>query len=299
MELTQLDLNLLVVFDELMNVRKVSVAAENLSLSQPAVSKALNRLRSTFNDPLFQRTARGMKPTPLAELLAGPIAYALVSVKNAVNQRISFDSENSHDTFAIATTDFGESYLLAQLIDKFRSGASNVRVRSMVYQPRSLNRKMENGEIDIAIGLLPQLSAGYFQRKLLESDYVVLFRKGHPFASKRPSAADFMQARHILIESSDPGHYMATTQLLQSGLDAQIQFYVSRFASVPNLLRRSDLVATVPRIAAVAHEKDFDLAYAEHPLPLPSFSVNVFWHARYHTDPRNQWFRQLLFESQI
>jgi len=297
MELNELDLNLLLTFNELMSVRKVSQAAENLSLSQPAVSNALNRLRTLLGDELFQRTSTGMKPTPFAEQLAEPIAYALGSIKEAINQRVEFNSQQASDTFTIATTDFGEAYILPRILAALDSQAPDVRIRSVRYSPDSLKTRMESGDIDLAIGLLPNLAAGYFQRRIFEHDYVCLFKSTHPFAAKEISADDFLAAEHLVIESPDPGHYLVEELFRKNHLERRIRFIVSHFGSIPYILRNSDLIATVPRIFALAHERQFKLAFKPHPLDLPRFSVNVFWHARYHKDPGNQWLRRLIFNN--
>lgn len=297
MELSELDLNLLLIFNELMGVHNVSQTAENLSLSQPAVSNALNRLRTILGDELFHRTSTGMEPTPFAEQMAEPVAYALSSIREAINQRVEFNSLQANDTFTIATTDFGEAYILPRLLAVLDKQAPDVCIRSVRYSPDTLKTRMESGDIDLAIGLLPHLSAGYFQRRIFEHDYVCLFRRTHSFASKEGITADeFLAAEHVVIESPDPGHYLVEELFRKRHMERRIRFVVSHFGSIPYILRDSDLVATVPRIFAIAHEKPFDLAFKPHPINLPPFSVNVFWHARYHKDPGNQWLRRLIFD---
>lgn len=297
MELNELDLNLLLTFNEIMQVRKVSRAAENLSLSQPAVSNALNRLRTILGDELFQRTSTGMKPTPFAEQLAEPVAYALSSIKDALNQRVEFNSRQAHHTFTIATTDFGEAYILSRLLPALENLAPDVRIRSVRYSPDSLKEHMESGDIDLAIGLLPNLSAGYFQRRIFEHDYVCLFRNTHSFATQEITATQFLAAGHLVVESPDPGHYLVEELFKKQHMERRVRFIVSHFGSIPYILRHSDLIATVPRIFALAHAESFGLAFKPHPIDLPRFSVNVFWHARYHKDPGNQWLRRLIFSN--
>ncbi|ROT46708.1 LysR family transcriptional regulator [Pusillimonas sp. NJUB218] len=296
MELNELDLNLLLTFHEIMRERSVSKAAENLALAQPTVSQALSRLRATLNDDLFQRTSTGMEPTPFAEQLADPVAYALRSLKEALNQRGSFDSASWTGSFTLATTDFGEAYLLPRILEKIKGVAPGICVRSVRYMPDTLKAQMEKGEIDLAIGLLPNLEAGYYQRRLFQHDYVCLYRRSHPWAGMKLDADKFQEADHLVVESPDPGHYMIETVLKKMAVQRKIKAVVSHFGAIPYILRSTDLIATVPRIIALAHQAQFDLDFQPHPLDLPTFSVNVFWHARYNRDGANQWLRNLIFD---
>src|SRR4051812_38955265 len=117
MKLRDIDLNLLVVFNQLLAERRVNAAAQSLGITQPAVSNALSRLRRLLGDELFLRTARGMEPTPFAEQLAEPVAYALGTIHSALNQRASFDPATSTRGFVLAMTDIGEIYFLAPLME--------------------------------------------------------------------------------------------------------------------------------------------------------------------------------------
>src|SRR4051812_39309041 len=116
MELNEIDLNLLVVFQQLLIDRRVSKAATSLGLSQPGVSNALARLRKLTDDPLFLRTPKGMEPTPFAEQLAEPTARALQVIHAAINQRASFDPATSKRAFTVGMTDVGEIYFLPKLM---------------------------------------------------------------------------------------------------------------------------------------------------------------------------------------
>src|SRR5690606_11634191 len=118
MDIKNLDLNLLVVFDRLLMERSVSGAAEKLGLTQPAVSNALKRLRVLLNDELFLRTTKGMDPTPYALQLAEPIAYALSTIQNTLTQKAVFDPATSGRRFTLAMTDLGEIQLLPPLTDR-------------------------------------------------------------------------------------------------------------------------------------------------------------------------------------
>ena len=131
MDLRDLDLNLLVVFNQLLLDRSASIAAEKLGLTQPAVSNALKRLRAALQDDLFLRTSRGMEPTPYALHLSEPVIYALNALQTAFNTRDSFDPLSSTRTFQIAMTDIGEMYFMPPLMAALAKEAPGVRISTV------------------------------------------------------------------------------------------------------------------------------------------------------------------------
>ena len=293
--LKDLDLNLLVVFDQLLVERRGSKVADNLGLSQPAVSNALARLRKMTDDPLFLRTTRGMEPTPFAQQLAEPIALALGMIHSAVNQRISFEPSTSRRAFTVGMTDVGEIYFLPALMDELAKVAAGVRMRTVRTTAANLKDEMEAGRIDLAIGLLPQLEAGFFQRRLFKQRYVCMFRKGHRLDKRKVTLAEFCSAKHVVVVSEGTGHGKVDELMERSGVVRDVVLTVPHFVAVGQLLHHSDIVATVPERLAQALAGPFDLVYVSHPVTLPEIAINVFWHAKYHKDPANEWLRGLVF----
>ena len=162
MELKDIDLNLLVVFNQPLAERKVSKVAENLGLGQPAVSNALARLRKLFDDELFTRTASGMQPTPFAEQLTESVGYALGMIHGAVNARNTFDPRTSKRSFTVGMTDIGEIYFLPQLMQRIEEVAPSVTISTVRNTATNLKDAMESGQVDLAVGLLPQLRRAFF-----------------------------------------------------------------------------------------------------------------------------------------
>src|SRR6185503_14705763 len=152
MELHELDLNLLVVFDQLRVERRVSKVAENLGLSQPAVSNSLAKLRKLFGDELFLRTPKGMEPTPYADQLAESVGYALAMIHSGVNQRTSFDPKSATRSFTIGMTDIGEIYFLPALIERLHREAPGVVLSTVRNTAINLRDDLESGRVDLAIG---------------------------------------------------------------------------------------------------------------------------------------------------
>jgi len=297
MDLRDIDLNLLVVFNELLKSGRVNVVASRLGLTQPAVSNALARLRRSLGDDLFVRTATGMQPTPLAEALAEPVAYALGAIHGALNQSVVFDPAKSRQTFTIAMTDIGEIHFLPDLMERLARAAPGVSIGTVRNQSIDLEREMEAGNVHLAIGLLPHLQAGFFQRRLLTQSYVCLYRRGHGFDGRAVSIDDFSAADHIGIVAAGTGHGIVDEMLDRLGILRKIRLRVPHFVSVGHILRNTDMIATVPEVLAQRIAEPFGLAYQNHPVALPEISIGLYWHAKFHRDLANQWLRNLVCRS--
>jgi DNA-binding transcriptional LysR family regulator len=296
MELKDIDLNLLVIFNQLLIERNVSKVAENLGLGQPAVSNALARLRKLFGDELFIRTSSGMQPTPFADQLAESIGYALGMIHGAINVKNSFDPATSKRRFSIGMTDIGEIHILPGLMGKIPELAPSVSISTVRNTAINLKDAMEAGHIDLAIGLLPQLKAGFFQQRLFTQHYVCMFRDGHPLDKKKVLASDFYEADHVAIVSTGTGHGMVDEILDKNLAQRKVKLTVPHFVAVSRILQSTNLIATVPERLAEHMAKPFGLKYIPHPVKLPEIAINLFWHAKYHKDPANQWLRGLLFK---
>jgi DNA-binding transcriptional LysR family regulator len=296
MELHELDLNLLVVFDQLRVERRVSKVADNLGISQPAVSNSLAKLRRLFGDELFLRTPKGMEPTPYAEQLAESVGYALAMIHSGVNQRTSFDPGNAARPFTIGMTDIGEIYFLPPLIERLRREAPGVTLSTVRNTAVNLRDDLESGRVDLAIGLLPQLKAGFFQRRLFTQSYVCLMRRGHRLDKRRISLSEYASAEHLVVVSAGTGHGRVDELLARSGVERTVRLTVPHYVSVGHILQASDLITTVPERLADGLLEPFRLAKVPHPAKLPDIAINVFWHAKYHRAPANRWLRGVVFE---
>jgi DNA-binding transcriptional LysR family regulator len=297
MNLKDVDLNLLLVFNHLLAERRVSKVAEVLGLTQPGVSNALKRLRLLLGDELFVRTARGMEPTPYATRLAEPIGYALSTIYDSLNEVSHFDPASSKRKFTIGMTDIGEVYFLPSLMEALRKAAPGVTVSTVRNTTVNLQDEMESGHVDLAIGLLPQLKSGYFQRRLFKQRYVCMFHKGHPLDKEVMTVDEFRRADHVVVVSGGTGHAIADQALERLGIERNICLTVPHFVAVGHILSHSAMIATVPERYAMACEKPFGLKYLTHPLSLPEISINVFWHAKFNKEPDNKWLRSLIFDT--
>ena len=296
MELRDIDLNLLVLFHQLMFERRVAKVADNLGLTQPAVSNSLARMRRLFGDELFIRTPSGMAPTPFAEQLAEPVGRALSMIHGGLNQQTKFDPAGVNRPVTIGMTDIGEIVFLPRLIERLSREAPGITLNTVRNTAVNLRDSMESGKVDLAIGLLPQLKSGFFQRKLFGQRYVCLFRRGHPADGKRITVPDFREAEHLVVVSAGTGHGKVDEIIRRAGIARVIRLTVPHFVSVGHILQATDLVATVPEKLAQRLAGPFGLTYLPHPVKLPEIAINAFWHATVHKSPANQWLRSMVFK---
>ena len=296
MDLRELDLNLLVVFNQLLLDRSVSIAAEKLGLTQPAVSNALKRLRAAMKDELFLRTSRGMEPTPYALHLAEPVIYALGALQTALTTRDSFDPLTSTRNFQLAMTDIGEMYFMPPLMVALSKAAPKVRVSTVRPHAGNLREDMASGTVDLALGLLPNLQAGFFQRRLFRHKYVCVFRRGHPVAKSPMTLKQFSELDHVGVVAANTGHGEVDGLLERAGIQRNLCLILPHFIAVGHVLQQTDLIATLPERFAERCEAPFGLVTSPHPVRLPDIAINLFWHAKVNRDPANLWMRQLLVE---
>lgn len=298
MKLRDVDLNLLVVFNNLLISGRVAATAKSLGVTQPAVSNALSRLRGLLGDELFVRTPKGMRPTPFAEDLAEPVAYALAAIHSALNQNVTFDPLRSRRRFTIAMTDLGEIHFLPRLMENLARAAPNVSLSTIRNHTVNLRQEMEDGHVDLAIGLLPDLQAGFFQRRLFAQRYVCLFRKGHKLDRPSLSLDDFTSADHIGVIAAGTGHNMVDDLFVRMGIKRRVRLQVPHFVAVGHILRSTDMIATVPEVLALRCIEPFGLTWRPHPVALPEFRISMFWHAKFNRDAANHWLRRQVAAAQ-
>ncbi len=298
MNLEDIDLNLLVVYHHLLVERSVSGAAKKLGLTQPSVSNALKRLRILLGDELFLRTSRGMEPTPYAAQLFEPISYALSTIKNTLNEQALFEPATSDRRFTLGMTDLGEIELLPRLMNVLEEIAPGVTLSTVRDSHANLRNEMETGHVDLAIGLLPQLKTGFFQQRLFMQSYVCLFRKDHPLSKNKGAMTEqqFFDADQVVVVSAGTGHAHVDEVIESKGPKRRVRLLVPHFVAVGHILATSNMIATVPERYARRYAEPFNLSYVTHPIVLPKIGINLFWHAKYHKEPGNQWLRNMIFK---
>ncbi len=295
-EAKDIDLNLLVVFQEVFQERQISSVARKLNLSQPAVSNALARLRKTFNDELFVRTSQGMQPTPLAQQLADPVATALANITKALNQQETFDVPRSRRHFTIAMTDVGEMYFMPVLVEQCRLHAPQVKISTVRANSVDLMAEMETGRIDLALGAFDEVSGALYHRRLFQQDYVCMYRQHHPLMKAGMSSRDFLNMEHLIVSTKESPYDKINQSLEKVGITANASFTVPHFSAVPYIVSTTNLVVIVPEKLALSAQAPFRLSYSKPPIKLPTLQTNIFWHRRFAQDEGNQWLRGLIVD---
>jgi DNA-binding transcriptional LysR family regulator len=302
MNLQSMDLNLLVVFESLMDERNVTRAARRIGLSQPAMSNALTRLRRTFDDPLLVRTSDGMSPTPAAQALIGPVRAALGGLRAALEEKPAFDPAASKRTFHVITNDYAEILLLAPLLTGLRAKADEIGLRvhrsASVFQPPTPAQLADS--FDFAIGFFPDalaLDASVHSELLWEESNVCIASATHTSIQGKLSIRQYAAARHVAVFYKPEGPGVIDTLLAQKGLSRRSSIQVPHFASVPFMVACSDLIATVPERIARRFKKSLKLQVMPVPISMPPFRLTMLWHERIHADPAHVWMRRLISDA--
>jgi DNA-binding transcriptional LysR family regulator len=295
MDIGRLDLNLLRVMDAMLQTRKVTEAAVRLSLSQPALSFALGKLRKFFDDPLFVRTARGMQPTPLALQMAGPVHEILELVRAEVLQRSTFDPGTTERKFTLSLSDAGEMVFLPRLLRSLRQSAPGANVSSVQLPPTELEQAMEAGEVDLAVGYFPDLTKeGFYQQRLFAQPFVCIMRADHPTIGNKLSLKQFLSASHAVVRPEGRSQEIFERTLDAHGVKRRIALSIPHFMSVPFIIMESDLIVTVPLAVGRSFAKMTNLKMFPLPISMRDVDLKQHWHARFHRDPVNRWLRGLI-----
>ena len=296
--LTGLNLNLLAALDALLSERNVTRAARRVGITQPAMSQTLARLRELFSDPLLVRRGRAMVLTPRAEAMLVPLSDALLSVERAVQLGMGFDSATSTRIFSVAVPDLSVTAMLGPLLRLIGEQAPGVRVQVEPLSVSRLSEKLASGAIDLVLAVYLGSSEGLRSEPLLTDDYVCLVRRGHPLARrKRVRIEDYAAHGHLAytpvgfvpppISEAVPG--FAST----SGIRASVPYLLA----LPEVVRSTDLVATVPRRLLSAPVDFGGVVTLEAPRELPDVVDSLWWHPRFDSDPAHQWLRQRVHEA--
>lgn len=296
--LNRLDLNLLYVLVALENKRSVSAAALTLRKSQPAVSGALAKLRSFFNDPLFVRSGNSMQPTPRAITLIEGARQVLDRVGTDIVSVPTFDAATTHQTINIALSDVGEVVFLPALLNDLRHRAPNALVRSVSLPASDVADALESGGIDLAVGYFPDLKkSNFFQQALFTDTFASLVRLDHPVPARKLALRQYLQLEHVVVHAESRTEEVMERYLARKRIHRRIVLSTPHFASVPIIVAQSDLIVTIP--APLAHyfaRASANVRTVALPFDPPRIQLKQFWHRKFHHDQRNAWLRSRVCE---
>lgn len=295
MNISSVDLNLLVALDALMSERNVTRAARRIGLSQPAMSNALSRLRALFDDELFVRSGRGMEPTARAQSLAVPVSEALRRIEETLAPALAFDPANLDREMRIAMTDNSMAVLLEALIGRFRQAAPKLDLHIKNSRAAGMTPMLDDGEIDMAIGVAGELEARH--RALpLYSDRIVGIAKRGRFSPAGPNLEDFVAAEHVLVTPRSGPEGVVDRELANLGLSRRVFLTLPQFIMAPYAVAKADLVACLPARIALAKAQVLDLEIFNPPVEVPDFTVSLIWHGRDDAEPAHRWLRETVGE---
>jgi DNA-binding transcriptional LysR family regulator len=291
------DLNLLPVFEALFRHGSVTRAAAEVGLTQSAMSSALGRLRRQLDDPLFVNTRAGMLPTPRALELAPSLSEALATVRGALGARDAFDPRRTRRTLRVYMTDVGELVLLPTLMRYLHEHGPVMRLETAQLPASELAVRLETGDVDLAVGYVPQLRDNVRRARLFEERYVCMTRSDHPLGRSGPlTLKEYLSARHVVIASMGSGHQILERTLAERGVEDNVALRVPHFVVVPLIVASSDLIVSLPSRVAEASGRLVKVKVHPLPIPLPSFDVSLYWHARVENEAANRWLRNAMLE---
>jgi len=293
MNLSKVDLNLFIVFDAIYSEANLTRAGQIVGITQPAVSNALARLRETFNDPLFVRTAQGMVPTPMAQNIIGPVRNALQLLRVSVQESRIFNPQQANKTYRVSMTDLTEAVLLPPLFQRLRRLAPQVCIESMLSRRREMTKELAAGRLDFAVDAPLNTDPQVRHVKLLDDRYVCALRRGHPLAKEKISLEDYLSLSHIHISSRRSGLGYVDLSLGKMGIQRRVVLRSQHYLMASTVLQQTDMAMTVPERFARRH----DLHYVELPVSdVPNVESHLYWHESTDQDPANRWMREQLIE---
>lgn len=293
-----IDLNLLVVFQLLYELRHTGQVAERLGITQPAVSNALARLRKQLSDELFERTPAGLSPTPYADRIIDVVQTGLFSLETGLSAPENFDPRVSTRTFRIAISGLEQIQILPSLLSHLELNAPNLKIQTVCGSSGSLKADLEQGDIDLAIGFFPQLQAGFYQRRLYEEVYLCLMRRDHPMLQGANTTQRLASFKHLIVEAAESGHAHVERVLRDAGVLDTRRLHVPSFMSAPFIVRDSDFIATLPERFAQVAAAGGEVVATPHPVRIEPSWVSLFWHRRFHRDEGLCWLRQTIADLQ-
>jgi len=291
--LRSLDLNLLVVFDAVFAERNITRAGLKIGLSQPAVSNALTRLRGHLKDELFLRSPRGLRPTPRAIEIAGPI-HAMLTDLERVLDPAAFDPATAVRSFTVAAVDYFTIVVAPRLAALLAREAPGIDLRIVPTAGQAMDL-LDRGEIDLAAAAFGDVPARFAHRTVVQDDYACMVASGHPFAKAPPTLRAYAAARHLLVSPRGDARGFVDDKLAEKGLTRQVAVSVNHFSAAPGIVAGTDLVLTAPRrvLDAFASRRTavFDCPVAA---PRAFRRLDILWHERLSRHPAQAWFREKL-----
>ncbi|MDG3087217.1 LysR family transcriptional regulator [Vibrio hannami] len=307
MNVNRIDLNLLVYLDVLLRERNVTRSANQLGVSQPAMSNALRRLRELFGDPLLVRTNEGMIPTERATRLQPMIRNVLSNIEKAVQPTAEFNAEDSDRVFRIMASDYSEATLLLPLLEKLNHIAPKVRLDIMT--PSDVNyQDVEQGSVDLIINRFDNIPQSFHQTSLWHDNFCCIFSKDNPIAENF-DLNSYLQAQHVWVNKTGMGTGVGVNPsdvqklgwvdaaLMKIGKTRNITVFTRHYLSAVLFAEQKNLILTVPSKIAKSHTINPRLIVRPAPFSIDTLEVKMAWSPLLQSNPGHQWMRRLIKET--
>ncbi len=306
MNISRIDLNLLVYLDALLKERNVTRAANQVGISQPAMSNSLRRLRDLFQDPLLVRTSKGMSPTERALALQPVIRSVLADIKKAVEPTSTFEPKKAQRIFRITVSDYTESTLIPALLARLREEAPGIILD--ILTPSDVNfQDVEQGKVDMIINRFDTLPQSFYQMTVWQDSFSCLFSTDNPILEDF-SLDNYLKSQHVWVSKIGMG--VATGMnpndaqrlgwvdeaLARLGKQRNITVFTRHYQAAVRLAEQKDLIVTVPSRLAALQARNTHVAIRPPPFDIPPFDLKMAWSPLLQHNPAHQWLRRLVID---
>ncbi|NIB41123.1 LysR family transcriptional regulator [Pseudomaricurvus alkylphenolicus] len=307
MNIARIDLNLLVYLDVLLRERNVTKAANQLGISQPAMSNGLKRLRDLFDDPLLIRTSEGMTPTERAQELKPQIRSILVDLEKTVQPRSEFKAYESSRVFRIMASDYAECTLIPALLGRLRNLAPNITLDIMTPSDVSF-LDVEQGRVDMVINRFDDMPQSFHQKTLWKDHFSCILSKDNPVLGKF-NLDSYLESQHVWVSKTGMGVGVGVNpsdvqrlgwvdeSLKKMGKKRHITVFTRHYQAAALLAEQKDLIATVPSKLARLQLSNNRVSIMPPPFDIPPFELKMAWSPLLQNNPEHQWMRNLLSET--
>jgi len=307
MNISKIDLNLLIYLDVLLREKNVTRAASQLNITQPAMSNGLKRLRTLFNDPILVRTSDGMAPTERARALAPSIRKILLELEEALQGEEEFNELNSQRVFRIMASDYAASTLIPTLLKLLNKVAPNITLDIMTPSDVTFH-DVEAGKIDMAINRFDELPQSFHQKAIWRDSFSCLVSADNPVVSKFNLNA-YLNSKHVWVSKTgfgvgvgmDPKDVQklgwVDEALARLGKKRDIKVFTRNYHVAMQLAYEDNLIATLPTKAAELHKHDANFTIIKPPFDIPDIELKMIWSPLLHHDASHVWFRQLVIAA--
>jgi DNA-binding transcriptional LysR family regulator len=292
--LRSFDLNLLVVFDAVYSTGNISHAAKQLSLTQPAVSNALARLRERFDDPLFVRDGRNMKPTLRSRQMIGAVRDALGLVRRQLGDDAAIDLVNYKRLFRIVVTDALEPFLMPPLVNEIDAHAPGITIDSRPAGTTHVINELIGGTLDLALYTYQASAPGVIMMPVCPVEAVVVARRDHPRIRGELDVETFMACGHVTFINELKALSNIERDIAHGAGARRVPYMANSLWSIAAIAGKTDTLGILPRRLAEELADGFNLTIHQPPAKIAEQHLYMMWHERNRDDIGHSWLRQRL-----